>query len=522
MAQNMDDWKQKLYQQVDDLVKEIEDGLNLNEDLSNNQNPSTSGANQTSSIVSTATTPCLISDDNESIQWATVNGLLDQYEEFRMEENESIEKMDIRFQAITSKLEEHNNKLSNKELVSKSLRSLPLDWNDIPHPIEETEDINSMSPESLIDLLRVHELALKDMQELNREEAEAARKGKQALEHEDLVEEPDEEYLERFSRKIQRWYIFKKNGGRLAKGMKTWDVLDNFSEDESERAPRAEGSSSEDGSDSEDSGSDEKSEPESKESIQRTINQVYSSLSKAKLIKHLNKTLLKLSNSQQKYKKLKADYENLSKQANHSEGLEQKDFIKTKDLENDFAICYKPLEHSLAHKEYCNINADQNKIVSMLCNLKTNNTNEIGYSSSEILEEPSSSVIDGSFSLPNLYTTFVSDSSQMKQMKDEDLETNSLGPSSKWVPRDKIVYLIAGETKTLNLPITWMHVNVNVRRAIVHRRHIFDESDGEEDEMEYISNRREYEELEDCFEKDFDDSNSLLWDECSEFDLERD
>ena len=114
MAQNMDEWKQKLHQQVADLSKKFEDELSLNEDLSNNQNPSTSGANQTSSIDSTASTLCLISDDNESIQWATVNDLLDQYEEFRMEENESIEKMNIRFQAITSKLEEHNNKLSNK------------------------------------------------------------------------------------------------------------------------------------------------------------------------------------------------------------------------------------------------------------------------------------------------------------------------------------------------------------------------------------------------------------------------
>ncbi|GAU33765.1 hypothetical protein TSUD_393270 [Trifolium subterraneum] len=419
----------------------------LNEDLSNNQNPSTSGANQTSIIDSTATTLCLICDDNESIQWATVNGLLDQYEEFRMEVNESIEEMNIRFQAITSKLEEHNNKLSNKELVSKLLRSLPLDWNEIPHTIVETEDINSMSPESLIDLLRAHELALKDMQELKVEEAEAARKGNQALEHEDLVEEPDEEYLE--------------------------------------RAPGAEGSSSEDGSDSEDSSSDEKSEPESKESIQRTINQ------------------------------LKADYENLSKQANLSEGLEQKDFIKTKDLEKDFAICYKPLEHSLILKEYCNINADQNKFVSMLCNLKTNNTNGIGYSSSKTLEEPSSSVIDGSFSLPNLYTTFVSDSTQMKQMKDEDFATNSLGPSIKWVPRDKIVYLIAGETKTLNLPITWMHVTVNGRRIIVHKRHILEESDGEEDEEEYIRSRREHEELEACFEYD---NNSVWWSDCSGYD----
>ena len=88
-----------------------------------------------------------------------------------------------------------------------------------------------MSPESLIELLRDHELALKDKEELK---SEAARKGKQAMEHEDLDEEPDEEYLERFSRKLQRWYNFKNNGGAMAKGMTTWEELDNFSEGESE------------------------------------------------------------------------------------------------------------------------------------------------------------------------------------------------------------------------------------------------------------------------------------------------
>src|SRR6266487_6761731 len=125
--------------------------------------------------------------------------MLDQYEEFRMEENESIGEMSLRLQVITSKLEDFNNKLSNKELVSKMLSSLPLNWNEISNTIEETKDIKSMSLESLIDLLRVHELALKEKEELKSEEAKAARKGKKALEHEDLVEGHDEEYLERFS-----------------------------------------------------------------------------------------------------------------------------------------------------------------------------------------------------------------------------------------------------------------------------------------------------------------------------------
>src|SRR6266487_2325870 len=141
----MDDWKQKLYQQVADLIKEVEDGLNINEDLSNNQNPSTSGAEQISNIESTTINVCFISDDNESIQRANINGMLDQYEEFRMEENESIGEMSLRFQAITSKLEDLNNKLSNIALVSKMLSSLPRKWNEISKSLEETENINSMS-----------------------------------------------------------------------------------------------------------------------------------------------------------------------------------------------------------------------------------------------------------------------------------------------------------------------------------------------------------------------------------------
>ncbi|GAU51921.1 hypothetical protein TSUD_417040, partial [Trifolium subterraneum] len=287
---DLNDWKQRLYQQVADLIKEVEDGLNLNEDLSNNQKPSTSEAEQNSNIESTATTACFISDDNESIQRAKVNGLLDQYEEFRMEENESIGEMSSRLQAITSKLEEFDNKLSNKELVSKMLRSLPLEWNIIAKTIEETKDINSMSPESLIELLKDHELALKDKEELKSEEAQAARKGKQAKEHEDLDEEPDEEYLERFSRKLQKWYNFKKNGGAMAKGMITWEELDNFSEGESEgekeiklsgpeeqmkseRALGAEESCFEDGSDSEDSSSDGESDSDNLDHIKGRLNQ---------------------------------------------------------------------------------------------------------------------------------------------------------------------------------------------------------------------------------------------------------
>jgi hypothetical protein len=139
LLNDLNEWKQMIYTHIADLIKEVEDGLNLNnEDLSNNQNFTSFGAEQTSNVETTTKTICLTSDDHESIQRTKVNGLIDQYERFTIEENESIEEMSTRFQALTSKLEDLNKKLSMKELVSKMLRSLSLNWNQIATTIEET------------------------------------------------------------------------------------------------------------------------------------------------------------------------------------------------------------------------------------------------------------------------------------------------------------------------------------------------------------------------------------------------
>jgi len=42
------EWKQRIYTRIADLIKDMEDGLNLNEDLSNNQDSISSGTNPTS------------------------------------------------------------------------------------------------------------------------------------------------------------------------------------------------------------------------------------------------------------------------------------------------------------------------------------------------------------------------------------------------------------------------------------------------------------------------------------------
>ncbi|GAU44160.1 hypothetical protein TSUD_399820 [Trifolium subterraneum] len=44
------EWKQRIYTRIADLIKDMEDGLNLNEDLSNNQDSISSGTNQTSNV----------------------------------------------------------------------------------------------------------------------------------------------------------------------------------------------------------------------------------------------------------------------------------------------------------------------------------------------------------------------------------------------------------------------------------------------------------------------------------------
>ena len=385
MAQQVNDWKQKIHQRVADLIKGMKDGLNMNEDLSNKQ-------------VSTSTS----------------------------------------------------------DVCTSSAR-----------------------------------------------DKEAARKGKQAMELEDIKGESDEEYFDNFSKKFQRWSEFKKNGGEIAskKKLTTWEELDKLSEEEKKvklpRRSRPEVQARPEAA--AESEVDSESEHSSYDSDQDILNQVYSQLPKLELIKLLNA-------GSRKFKKLKVNCEHLSEQASQFKCLYQEALEKIEVLEKGNASSRKPYKNSIDSKDLCNTHIDSSDIISLLSSLKNNGVNGIGYSCADTNEKPSSSSIFENASPSDLYSTFVPESFQVVQMENKGQVTNSLGPICKWVPKDKIVYLAAGQMRKIDSPLTWTHGTANGRRAIVHRRHIFDESDGEEDE-----------EYEACSE---DDSNSAWRSNCSGYDTD--
>src|SRR6266487_6205447 len=128
------------------------------------------------------------------------------------------------------------------------------------------------------------------------------------------------------------------------------------------------------------------------------------------------------------FKKLKDDCEHLSKQTSQFKCLYQEALEKIEDLEKGNASSSKPYKNSIDSKDLCNTHIDSSDIISLLSSLKNNGVNEIGYSCADTYEKPSSSSISENASPFDLYSKFVSDSSQMVQMENRGQATNNLGP----------------------------------------------------------------------------------------------
>src|SRR6266487_441663 len=133
------------------------------------------------------------------------------------------------------------------------------------------------------------------------------------------LEVSEQDYFDEFIKKFQRWTGLKKLKSSNQGQMTAWEDLDKVVEREDEikststinkeKSSNSEARmmseadlSSEEGSESEDEESD---------SDMEKLVKVYSQLSKAKLIKILEKTFYKLNFSSHKYNMLKIDYEHV-------------------------------------------------------------------------------------------------------------------------------------------------------------------------------------------------------------------
>ena len=88
--------------------------------------------------------------------------LIQKYEEFKMEDSESIEVMFSRFQILVVGLRVLDKGYSTADNIKKIIRSLPKKWRPMVNALKLAKYLNKISLEELVSSLRSHEIELED------------------------------------------------------------------------------------------------------------------------------------------------------------------------------------------------------------------------------------------------------------------------------------------------------------------------------------------------------------------------
>ncbi|KAL2340286.1 hypothetical protein Fmac_008226 [Flemingia macrophylla] len=126
------------------------------------------------------------------------------YKLFEMEENESIQAMFGRFQTIVNELSFLGRTYDNFDHIDKILRSLPRRWRPQVTALRASKDLQKLSLEELIGLLKVHELELQQDDvgrkqkslALNAHKTKSRPSPSKALKTEESLDEESDEDLE--------------------------------------------------------------------------------------------------------------------------------------------------------------------------------------------------------------------------------------------------------------------------------------------------------------------------------------
>nr|GEV10453.1 zf-CCHC domain-containing protein/UBN2 domain-containing protein [Tanacetum cinerariifolium] len=98
---------------------------------------------------------------NSQVKDNKIDLLVQQYEQFVISEDESIDNAFARFNTIITSLKALDEGYSSMNYVRKFLRDLHPKWREKVMPIEESKDLTSLSLDELIRNLKVHELIIK-------------------------------------------------------------------------------------------------------------------------------------------------------------------------------------------------------------------------------------------------------------------------------------------------------------------------------------------------------------------------
>ncbi|GJZ28679.1 hypothetical protein Tco_0573326 [Tanacetum coccineum] len=105
--------------------------------------------------------PLFESDSNNQVKDNKIEPFVQQYEQFFIPEDESIDSAFARFNTIITSLKALDEGYSSKNYVRKFLRALHPKWRAKVMTIEESKDLTSLSLDELIGNLKVHEMIIK-------------------------------------------------------------------------------------------------------------------------------------------------------------------------------------------------------------------------------------------------------------------------------------------------------------------------------------------------------------------------
>nr|GEY73321.1 zf-CCHC domain-containing protein/DUF4219 domain-containing protein/UBN2 domain-containing protein [Tanacetum cinerariifolium] len=103
---------------------------------------------------------------NNQVKDNKIDLLAQQYKQFVISEDESIDSVFARFNTIITSLKALDKGYSSKNYVRKFLRALHPYWREKVTAIEESKDLTSLSLDELIDNLKVHEMIIKKDSEI--------------------------------------------------------------------------------------------------------------------------------------------------------------------------------------------------------------------------------------------------------------------------------------------------------------------------------------------------------------------
>ncbi|GJT13215.1 retrovirus-related pol polyprotein from transposon TNT 1-94 [Tanacetum coccineum] len=155
---------------------------------------------------------------NSQVKDNKIDLLVQQYEQFVISEDESIDSAFARFNTIITSLKALDEGYSSKNYVRKFLRALHPKWRAKVTAIEESKDLTSLSLDELIGNLKVHEMIIKKDSEIVKAKVERkslALKAKKESSDEECLTSGSED--EEYAMAVRDFKKFFKRRGRFVR-----------------------------------------------------------------------------------------------------------------------------------------------------------------------------------------------------------------------------------------------------------------------------------------------------------------